>query len=118
MGLLRRNRKSPASATTPETSIPTRAAPATSSCRSMAGLATPASLSTTCSAGSPTIVLPLRRVVGVNPLPNTLKSLTAGNTDFLRVTMSVPAAADNTFQGKNSSIKFSFDATFRQAGAK
>jgi len=72
----------------------------------------------TCSAGSPTIVLPLRRVVGVNPLPNTLKSLTAGNTDFLRVTMSVPAAADNTFQGKNSSIKFSFDATFRQAGAK
>jgi hypothetical protein len=32
--------------------------------------------------------------------------------------MSVPAAADNTFQGKNSSIKFSFDATFRQAGAK
>ena len=72
----------------------------------------------TCSAGSPTIVLPLRRVVGVNPLPNTLKSLTAGSTDFLRVTMSVPAAADNTFQGKNSSIKFSFDATFRQAGAK
>ncbi|GIU56613.1 TasA family protein [Arthrobacter sp. NicSoilC12] len=67
----------------------------------------------TCSSGAPTTVLAARRVVGVNALPNTLKSLTAGSTDFLRVTMSVPASADNNFQGKNSSIKFSFDAAFR-----
>jgi len=72
----------------------------------------------TCSSGAPATVLSLRRVVGAYSLPNTLKSLTAGGTDYLRVTMSVPASADNTFQGRNSSIKFSFDATFRQAGAK
>lgn len=72
----------------------------------------------TCSSGTPTTVLSARRVVGVNALPGTLKSLTAGSTDFLRVTMSVPASADNTFQGKNSSIKFSFDAAFRAATNK
>ncbi|MHA7222865.1 TasA family protein [Arthrobacter sp. RHLT1-20] len=72
----------------------------------------------TCSSGAPTTVLSLRRVVGVYALPNTLRSLTAGSTDFLRVTMSVPVAADNTFQGKNSSIKFSFDAAFRGATSK
>ena len=47
-----------------------------------------------------------------------VRRLTAGSTDFLRVTMSVPASADNTFQGKNSSIKFSFDAAIRAATSK
>lgn len=62
-------------------------------------------------------VLPATAIIGdglAKALAN-LTSLTAGNSDFLKVTTSLPSGADNTFQGKTSTIKFDFTATQRTA---
>ena len=47
-----------------------------------------------------------------------LTSTTAGKTDFLRVTLTLPATAGNDFQGKNSSVNFAFNAAIRGATDK
>ena len=68
--------------------------------------------------GATTVVLPSRGVTG-SAMPLTgLASVTAAQTDYLRVMMSVPTSADNTFQGLNSTMSFSFDAIQRGAASK
>jgi predicted ribosomally synthesized peptide with SipW-like signal peptide len=63
-------------------------------------------------------VLASHPVVGA-ALPLTgLASLTNGATDHLRVTLTLPSTADNTFQNKSSSILYSFVGTQRLASAK
>ncbi|SDL76881.1 Camelysin metallo-endopeptidase [Arthrobacter sp. ov407] len=71
----------------------------------------------TCS-GTTTTVLASRAVVG-NKVPlSGLASVTASKSDNLRVSLTVPATADNTFQGLTSTINFVFDAAQRTGGAK
>ncbi|HEU4666584.1 MAG TPA: hypothetical protein VFS79_02890 [Arthrobacter sp.] len=72
----------------------------------------------TCAGGTITQVLAPRAVIGAG-LPLTgLTSTAAGNTDNLRVTLSLPAAADNTFQAKSSAIDLSFTGTQRSGASK
>lgn len=59
-----------------------------------------------------------RAVVGANMPLTGLASVTATKTDFLRVTLTVPEGADNSFQGLNSTISFAFTAIQRAAGNK
>ncbi len=71
----------------------------------------------TCS-GATSSVIASRAVIG-SALPlGALASLTAGGTDRLRVTLTLPASADNTFQGKSSTIQYTFNATQRAAASK
>ena len=71
----------------------------------------------TCS-GVTSSVLASRAVVGANlPLAN-LSSLTAGQSDSLLVTMTLPTAADNTFQGKTAALSLTFTGTQRAAAAR
>ena len=68
--------------------------------------------------GASASVLTSRAVVGA-ALPLTgLASLANGVTDHLRVTLTLPSTADNTFQNKSSSILYSFVGTQRLASAK
>ncbi len=69
-------------------------------------------------AGVITAVLTSRAVVGTDLALTNLTSLVPNNTDNLRVTMTLPGTADNTFQGKNSTIGFSFTGTQRAATNK
>lgn len=68
--------------------------------------------------GTTTAVLSSRGVTGTAIPLTGLVSVTAGQTDFLRVMMTVPTTADNTFQGLNSTMSFSFDAIQRGAASK
>jgi hypothetical protein len=47
-----------------------------------------------------------------------LASLTAGKSDNLRFTMTLPGSADNSFQGLKNTIAFTFDATQRASAVK
>ena len=58
-------------------------------------------------------VLAKRAVIGENIPLSSLTSTTAGKTDFLRVTLTLPVTAGNDFQGKNSSVNFAFNAAIR-----
>ena len=70
----------------------------------------------TCAAGA-TSVVASRPVIGADVnLPNS--ALTAGTSDNLLVTLTLPQAADNTFQGKTSTIVYSFVGTQRAATAQ
>jgi spore coat-associated protein N len=63
-------------------------------------------------------VLASHAVVGASlPLAG-LASVATGSTDHLRVTLTLPSTADNTFQNKTSSILYSFVGTQRLASAK
>lgn len=68
----------------------------------------------TCS-GSQTAVLASRAVVGSAPSLGSLNALTPGKSDNLVVKMTLPDAADNTFQGLSSTITFAFSGTQRGA---
>jgi predicted ribosomally synthesized peptide with SipW-like signal peptide len=59
-----------------------------------------------------------RAVIGSAMDLGSVASLAAAGTDYLRVTLTLPASADNTFQGASSTIDFAFDATQRTATAK
>ncbi|WP_262103479.1 CalY family protein [Arthrobacter sp. Marseille-P9274] len=74
----------------------------------------------TCQAqGGATTVVISSPIIGANrDLGNTLGSLDAGGTDYLKITASLPSGADNTFQGLASTIKFDFNATQRTATTK
>jgi predicted ribosomally synthesized peptide with SipW-like signal peptide len=61
----------------------------------------------TCS-GSTTTVLASRAVVGTNLALANLGALTAGVTDHLRLTLTLPATADNSFQNQASTIQYTF----------
>jgi len=74
-------------------------------------------LTYTC-AGTVTTVLAPRPVTGANMALAGLNSLTSAAADNLRVTVNLPAAADNTFQGLSDTIGFSFTGTQRTATNK
>ncbi|WP_045729406.1 TasA family protein [Pseudarthrobacter chlorophenolicus] len=71
----------------------------------------------TCS-GTVTQVLAPRAVVGANMALTGLNSVTSAAADNLRVTVTLPAAADNSFQGLSSTVGFSFTGTQRTATSK
>lgn len=52
-------------------------------------------------------------VVGSNMTLSNLSALTAGSTDHLRVTLTLPAAAPNSMQGLTSTIQYTFTGTQR-----
>lgn len=67
--------------------------------------------------GTTTPVLASRAVIGTNlDLAAATTSLNAvGATANLRLQLVLPGTADNTFQGKSTSVTFTFDATQRTA---
>lgn len=71
----------------------------------------------TCS-GTTQTVLATRPVIGTNMALANLSALTAGATDHLRVTLSFPSSAGNSFQGVTSAITYTFTATQRAATNK
>ncbi|UVJ38146.1 CalY family protein [Arthrobacter sp. CJ23] len=71
----------------------------------------------TCS-GTTTSVLASRPVIGSNLSLSNVTSVAAGQTDNLRVTMTLPSTADNTLQGQSSTVGFNFTGTQRTATNK
>ena len=71
----------------------------------------------TCS-GSTSTVLSSRAVIQSAAALSNLGSTTAGATDHLRVTLTLPSAAGNTFQNKSSTIQYTFTGTQRAATNK
>ena len=65
--------------------------------------------------GTTKTVLASRGIVGANATLTNLQSLTATKNDSLRVKVTLPEAADNTFQGLSSVVAFDFTATQRTA---
>ena len=59
-----------------------------------------------------------QRVIGSTPALGNLNALTAGKADNLVVRMTLPEAADNTFQNLSSTISFSFTGTQRGATSR
>lgn len=70
----------------------------------------------TCS-GTTTSVLASRAIIGADLALSNL-GLTAGTTNRLRVTVTLPSTADNTFQNLANTITYSFTGTQRAATAK
>ena len=70
----------------------------------------------TCSGTTSSVVASVP-VIGANRTLNNL-TLTAGSDNFLRVTLTLPSAAGNTFQGLASTIQYSFTGTQRAATNK
>jgi spore coat-associated protein N len=68
----------------------------------------------TCS-GTTSSVLASHAVIGSNLTLSNLASLTAGTTDHLRFTLTLPSAAPNTFQNQSSVIQYTFTGTQRAA---
>ncbi len=69
--------------------------------------------------GTTTTVIAQRAVVGATDVPAaTLTNLNGANkVANLKVTLTLPTAADNNFQGLQNTINFTFDATQRAAKA-
>lgn len=67
--------------------------------------------------GTTSSVLASSPVIGANRTLSNL-TLTAGSDNFLRVTLTLPSAAGNTFQNKASTIQYSFTGTQRAATNK
>jgi spore coat-associated protein N len=68
--------------------------------------------------GSTSTVLSSRAVIQTGVTLNNLSSLTAGTTDHLRVTLTFPSGAGNTFQNKFSTLQYAFTGTQRAATNK
>jgi spore coat-associated protein N len=68
--------------------------------------------------GSTSTVLTSRAVIQSGVTLSNLSSLTAGNTDHLRVTLTFPSGAGNSFQNKSSTIQYTFTGTQRAATNK
>ena len=71
----------------------------------------------TCS-GSTSNVLASRAVIGSNLSLSNLGVTAPGATDHLRVTLTLPSGADNSFQNKSSTITYAFTGTQRTATSK
>jgi spore coat-associated protein N len=64
--------------------------------------------------GTTTPIVAQRAIVGTNlDLGAATTALNAAGASNLRVTVSLPSTADNTFQGLSNTINFTFDATQR-----
>lgn len=68
--------------------------------------------------GTTSTVLASRAVIGSSLALSNLSSITAGSSDKLRVTLTLPSAAGNTFQNLSSTISYTFTATQRTATNK
>ena len=68
--------------------------------------------------GTTTSVLASRAVIGSAISLANLSSLTAGTTDRLRLTLTLPSAAGNTFQNISSTVSYAFTGTQRTATNK
>jgi hypothetical protein len=68
--------------------------------------------------GSTSTVLASRAVIGSNLSLSNLTSTTAGNTDHLRVTLTLPSGAGNSLQNQSSTISYQFTGTQRAATDK
>jgi spore coat-associated protein N len=67
--------------------------------------------------GTTTTVVASQRVIGAAIPMTGLSSVTSGS-DFLMVTLTLPATAGNTFQNLSSTLNFTFDATQRAAASQ
>lgn len=67
----------------------------------------------TCGGGSITPILTTRAVAQSGLTLTGLSALTAGGTDHLRLTLTFPSTAPDTFQGLSSTISYSFLGTQR-----
>lgn len=67
--------------------------------------------------GTTSSVLASAPVIGTNLTLANL-SLTAGDDNFLRVTLTLPSTAPNTLQGKSSVVNYAFTATQRAGQAQ
>jgi len=65
--------------------------------------------------GTTTSVAVSRPVIGTNIALSSMSSITAGNTDYLRVTLTLPATSSNTLQGQSSTLDYVFTANQRTA---
>jgi spore coat-associated protein N len=68
--------------------------------------------------GTTTPVLASRAAIGSNLLLSPLSATTAGGTDHLRVTLTLPSGAPNTLQNQSSTITYAFTGTQRAAASK
>jgi predicted ribosomally synthesized peptide with SipW-like signal peptide len=68
--------------------------------------------------GTSASVLAERAVIGSNVALSNLSSLAAGQTDHLRVTLTLPAGAPNAMQGLSSQLTYTFTGTQRTATSK
>ena len=68
--------------------------------------------------GSTSVVLASRAVIGNAISLSNMSALTAGNTDHLRVKLTLPSGAGNSLQGLSSTISYVFTATQRNAASK
>lgn len=75
----------------------------------------PTSAPTYTCAGTTTTVLASQAVIGANTALTTA-AVTHGVTDNMRVTLTLPTTADDTFQGLSSTVGFAFTGTQRAAG--
>jgi hypothetical protein len=66
-------------------------------------------------AGGATTVLATHAIIGSNLALAGLSALTAGASDNLMVTVTLPPGAGNTLQGQSSTVAFSFTGTQRNA---
>lgn len=66
--------------------------------------------------GTTSTVLASTPVIGTNTALSNMSSVTAGSTDHLRVTLTFPATADNSFQGLGTTLSYTFTANQRTAG--
>ena len=65
--------------------------------------------------GTTSTVAASRPVVGANVALSNLAATTHGATDHLRVTLTLPTSAGNTFQNQTSTVAYSFTGTQRAA---
>ncbi len=63
--------------------------------------------------GTTSTIIASRAVIGSALNLAGLNALTNGGTDHMRVTLTLPSAAGNTFQGLTSTISYSFLGTQR-----
>jgi spore coat-associated protein N len=68
--------------------------------------------------GTTSSVLASRAVIGSNLSLSNLGATTAGATDHLRVTLTLPSGAPNTLQNQSSTISYAFTGTQRAATNK
>lgn len=68
--------------------------------------------------GTQTVALASTPVIATNASLANMSAVTAGNTDHLRVKLTLPTTADNTFQGLSSVIDYTFTAEQRAAGSR
>jgi spore coat-associated protein N len=68
--------------------------------------------------GTTSSVLSSRPVIGSNLALSNMSAVTAGNTDHLRVTLTLPAGASNALQGQSSIIAYTFTADQRTAASQ